>query len=702
MIKSFRQSKLQQFALLFIVFLLLYWLVEKPADYKYFVSAGSGAEVSNNWFWRLPGVIAWLPKWLADSINYVMFDWITIDVYNELLEEDEEISVVKEVTRSVSWTILFFIQTIREFLVGGIKTIVTFSSWEFINENPWAKLPGLPWTVVTGAAVLLGYNLGGRFLAFLVGISLTYISLFGQWEPAMKTVSLVLIAASISVILGLLLGIAAYRSKVFEAIITPILGVAQTMPQFSYLIPMFVLFGLGDHAGALATIVFATPPMVRLTLLGLKSVSPEVVEAGLMSGCTRSQLMFGVMLPTARQNILVGVNQVIMQCLAMVVIASLIGATGIGDDLLKALNGLKLGKAFELGVCIVLIAIVMDRLSLAWANKPIDYFADLSFSERHRNKFILLAILVTGLLLAFIGRYIFGDGINYFFIIDTNKGLSTEKYLDAGIDWIVTAWFKPLESFKAWVFVDVLEPVRGAFRGMPVIATFVLVMGVGYIIGGIRSALIVGGYLLFIALTAWWDRALTTAYFVAIALVVAGTLGAIIGIFAAQNERATKVTLIICDTLQTFPSFIYLIPAIMLFNVSNIAVLIAITPYAMIPAMRYTIEGLRNVSPALLDAGAMSGVNRMQRLISIELPLAFPHIVLGINQTVMFALAMVIIGAMIGSTADLGELILGSLSDADGIGNGLILGLCVAFMGLAIDHLLNTWARERKEALGLA
>lgn len=702
MIKSFTQSKLQQFALLFIVFLALCWLVEKPEGYRYFVTAAGGAEVSNNWLWRLPALLAWLPNWLAESIRYVMFDWITIDVYNELLEEDEEISVVKEFTRSVSWTVLFFIQTIREFLVGGVKTIVTFTSWSFVGENPWAKLPGLPWTVVTGAAVLLGYNLGGRALAILVGASLTYIALIGQWEPAMKTVSLVLIAAFISVVFGLFLGITAFRNKVFEAFITPILGVMQTMPQFSYLIPMFVLFGLGDHAGALATIVFATPPMVRLTLLGLKGVPPEVVEAGLMSGCTRRQLMFRVMLPSARKNILIGVNQVIMGCLAMVVIASLIGATGIGDDLLKALNGLKLGKAFELGVCIVLIAIVMDKLSLAWANKPIDYFPDLSFSERHRNKFILLAIFIAGVFLAFIGRYIFGDGINYFFIIDANKGLSTEKYLDAGINWIVTAWFEPLEVFKTWVFVDVLEPIRDAFRGMPVIATFVLVMGIGYIIGGIRSALIVGGYLLFIALTAWWDRALTTAYFVAVALVVAGTLGALIGIFAAQTERATKVTLIVCDTLQTFPSFIYLIPAIMLFQVSNIAVLIAITPYAMIPAMRYTIEGLRSVPPALMDAGSMSGVNRMQRLLSIELPLAFPHIVLGINQTVMFALLMVIIGAMIGSTADLGELILGSLSDSKGIGNGIILGLCVAFIGLAIDHLLNTWAKDRKDALGLA
>lgn len=690
MMTSFKQNKLLQLGALLVVFLLLYNLV-KPSD-----------DPILNLFWRLPALIAWLPQWLTDSIKYVMFDWITIDVYSPLLEENEEISVIKEITRSFSWFILFFIQTIREFLVGGIKTIVTFTSWDYISANPWAKLPGLPWTVVLGGAMLLGYNLGGKKLAALVAVSLSYISIFGQWEPAMKTISLILVAALISVLIGLLLGILAYRSKLFEAIMTPILGIAQTMPAFSYLIPMIVLFGLGDHAGALATVIYATPPMIRLTLLGLKAVPPEVVEAGLMSGCTRFQLMYGVMLPTARKNILMGVNQVIMQCLAMVVIASLIGAQGLGDDLLKALNSLRIGKALELGICIVLIAIVLDKLSLAWANKQTDYFSDLSFTERHRNKFILLAILIGGIVLAMIGKLIFGDGINYFFIIDTNKGYTTGPFWQAGVDWMVTNWYSSLEAFKEWFWLDVLSPMKNSFLGMPVIATFTLVAGIGYIIGGIRSALIVSLYLLFIALTAWWDRALITAYLTTFAVIVAVVLGGLIGILCAQNARATKIVLIVCDTLQTFPSFIYLIPAIMLFNVSNTAVLIAITPYAMIPAMRYTVEGLRNVSPALQDAGSMSGVNRMQRLFSIELPLAFPHIVLGINQTVMFALAMVIIGALIGSTADIGELIVGSLSDKDGIGNGLILGLCVAFTGLIVDHLLNTWARARKEALGLA
>ena len=172
----------------------------------------------------------------------------------------------------------------------------------------------------------------------------------------------------------------------------PLLNIAQTMPHFSYLVPVTVFFGLGDHAGAIATIIFATPPMIRLTLLGLKRVPVEVVEAGMMSGSNNRQILLNVLVPTARRDILIGVNQVIMQCLAMAVIASFIGAKGLGFNLLLALNGLRIGLALELGIhrppCIVLIALVLDKLSLAWANKQTDYFADVSFVERH--KYVLI------------------------------------------------------------------------------------------------------------------------------------------------------------------------------------------------------------------------------------------------------------------------------------------------------------------------
>jgi len=242
--------------------------------------------------------------------------------------------------------------------------------------------------------------------------------------------------------------------------------------------------------------------------------------------------------------------------------------------------------------------------------------------------------------------------------------------------------------------------MKNAYLSMPVSATFVLVMGIGYIVGGIRSALVVGGLLLFIASTEWWDRALITAYMATFGVVVSVVIGTVVGSLCAQNSFTTRAILLVCDTFQTFPSFIYLIPVIMLFGVTDTSVLIAVIIYATIPATRYTVEGLSNVPQALQDAGSMSGVNRMQRWIQIELPLAFPHIMLGINQTVVFALFMVIIGAMIG-TDDLGQLILKSLSDKHGIGNGLMLGLCVAFIGLAVDQILRTWANNKKRAMGL-
>ena len=234
-----------------------------------------------------------------------------------------------------------------------------------------------------------------------------YISVFGQWKPSMQTLSFVMVAAPISFLLGLVFGILAYRNKRVEAILNPVLNVMQTMPHYAYLVPITVLFGIGDHAGAVATIIFATPPMVRLTLLGLRKVSPEVIEAGKMSGCNDFQLLFKVLIPTARRDILIGVNQVIMQCLAMAVIASFIGARGLGWNLLLALNQLRIGLALEAGVCISLIAVLLDKMSLAWANKQTDYFANLTFVKRHKYGLLFVGAVLVGIILAYVGSLFF-------------------------------------------------------------------------------------------------------------------------------------------------------------------------------------------------------------------------------------------------------------------------------------------------------
>ena len=711
-----KHSTLFQWTLLFVAFFGLIFAIDIPEGYKFIRAQAEfsviegqseysflGTTVRYSFFeflWRLPPWLAWLPIWVNDSIYFLLNDWMPMEFWDEDIQEYKTRPLVLQVTRVISASLLFLIEFIREILIGGVKTVVTFTSWEWIDANPWAELPGIPWTIVTAGAVLLGYKLNGKGLAIFAGLTMVYISTFGQWKPAMETLSFVLVAAPISFILGLSLGIWAYRSKRVENALNPILQVMQTTPQYAYLVPVMVLFGIGDHAGALATIIFATPPMVRLTLLGLRGISPEVIEAGKMSGCSDFQLMFRVLIPTAKRDILIGVNQVIMQCLAMAVIASFIGAKGLGWNLLLALNQLRIGLALEAGICISLIAVLLDKMSLAWANKQTDYFANLNFFERNKISLIFCASIFLGLILAYFGSVYFKEGYNYLFEVPHNKGISTEEFWDKGVDWIWETFFYPLKVFNTWLIVDVLQPMRAAFLRMPIVATFVLVMGTGYIIGGLRSALVVGSFTLFIALTEWWDRALVTAYMATVGVIVSSIIGITLGTICAQNNSASKFILAVCDIFQTFPSFVYLIPVMMLFGVTDTAVLIAVIVYATIPATRYTVEGLRSVPPALHDAGAMSGVNNIQRLVKIDFPLAFPHIMLGINQTVVFALFMVIIGAFIG-TEDLGQYILKALSDKQGGGKGLILGLCVAFIGLAVDHLIRTYAEKRKKALGL-
>ena len=684
MLSKFKNSRSQQFLLLFFIFLISYFLVP---------------ESEGNYLWRLPSLFKDFPLWINNLIYSALYDWFPLKVWDPVFEMYEKKAAIREFTRAISSGVLFLITFIREIFLGGAQTIGTFVSSSWLNSNKWFIWPALPWTAVVAGGMLLGYHLQGVRLALLAGIGACYLSLFGQWEPSMQTLSFVLITAPICFIFGLSLGVWGYLNKKVESALQPILNVAQTMPHFSFLVPVMILFGIGDHAGAIATIIFATPPMVRLTILGLKKISPEVVESGLMSGCNKFQLLFKVLIPTARTDILIGVNQVIMQCLAMTVIASFIGAKGLGFNLKLALNSLKIGKAAEIGICIVIIAIVLDKFSLAWANKQKNYFANLNFYQKNKNLIIFFILLIVCSIFAYIGGLYFNN-INYLYLVPYEKGFSISPLLDAGVDWIWETFFYYLNSFNIFLITNILVPMKMAYLGMPVVSTFILVMGAGYIVGGIRSSLVVGSLFLFIALSEYWDRALITMYMATFAVIVATFIGLVVGLSCAQNSKSTAFMLFICDFFQTFPSFVYLIPVILLFGITDTSVLLAAIVYATIPATRYTIEGLKSVPLSLHEAGSMSGVSRMQRLIAIEIPLAFPHIMLGINQTLIFSLFMIVLGALIG-TEDLGQIIMGALSRKDGAGVALTLGIFVSFICLAVDHLIRTWSDRQKKLLGI-
>ena len=620
-----------------------------------------------------------LPAWAVTvPKSYVVpfIDWINavVDVLRKY--EIFGLFTFKDVTRAVADLIQWPLDFVEGLLISGFDGL---------------GLPSLPWVMLVGLAAVWGWYLKGPKLAALAGGCVFYMALFGKWKLSMITLSAVLVAAPIAGLIGLGLGIASIKSRWFEKALWPLLNVMQSLPHFSYLIPVAVFIGVGHKAGTIATILFAVPPMARLTILGLRTIPPEIVEAGVMAGCTPRQLLWKVKLPAARPSLMVGVNQVIMQCLAMVVIASFVGAKGLGHDLLFRLQSLRIGQALEIGIAIVLMAIALDRLSQAWAEKQPEHMDEGSFFQVHPFASATIAVIVGSLIAAFVTPLAM--------VLPKELTITTAPFWDGVVDYVTLHFFDTLKIFRDGLLIHVLIPLRKAFQYVPWVAVAVLVGSLGWRLGGLRLALIVCGFVLFIAFSGFWPRALITAYMVSFAVLVCLLIGFPLGVWAASTDRRAAAMQVMCDTFQTFPSFIYLLPVIMLFQVGDVAAITAIVIYAMIPVVRYTMFGLRGVPPQLIEAAITSGCTPRQILWKVRMPLAFPEIMLGLNQTIMFALFMVIIAAFIG-TKDLGQEIFRALTFNDA-GKGLVVGLCVAFMGLAADQLITAWAQKRKEQLGL-
>mgnify|MGYP000122451737 CR=1 FL=1 len=554
----------------------------------------------------------------------------------------------------------------------------------------WPRLGPIPWVVIAATAGIIGHALGGWRLAAFGAGTFVWIAVMGQWQWAMETLSVIVVAAPLSILLGLALGTLAWRFRIAERILNPLLNIAQSLPHFAYMIPVVVFIGVGPKAGAIVTIIFSVPPMIRLTLLGLRAVPPEIIESGKMSGATRWQLMTRVRLPAARTELLIGVNQVVMQSLAMVVLASFIGMPGLGQKLLQLLQALKIGLSVEIGLTIVLLAILLDRMSKAWAHRqPVHHAADATWAQRNRHLLVWIGLTALGFALSALHPY--------FTEVERKQALSLAGPVDAGVDALLVI-VAPVADWLRWFLITwVLIPLRDAFLWLPVTAVLTLVAAIGWRVGGRHSALVCLGFALPIALSGWWDRAMITVYMVTVSVVLAMLIGLPLGLFAAARPKRAARMLLVCDTLQTFPSFIYLIPVIMLFGVNDVAVIAAVVVFATVPILRYTIEGLRGVPPELVEAAHMSGASRGQMLWHVKLPLAVPTLLVGANQSIMFSLFMVIIAAFIG-TQDLGQEMQRALSSSD-VGKGLTLGFAVAFIGLLADHLLLTWSRSRQSAL---
>ncbi len=555
------------------------------------------------------------------------------------------------------------------------------------------KLDALPWVVIVAGAGILGHWIGGWKLALFSAGCIGYLAVMGLWRDSMKTFSIVAVSVPFAVVLGLGLGIWATRSKRAAAVISPMFDIMQATPHMAYLVPVVVLFGAGQVPAMIATVIFAMPPMARCTILGIQTVSSDVEESGRMSGCTPRQLLWKVTLPSSQRVLMLGVNQVVMQTLAMVVIASMVGAQGLGHKLLFSLQQLRLGAAVEQGLAIVLMAVVLDRLTQAYANRAPGELASRETGWKAR-KHLWLFLAVT------VGAYILAQIVPM-----------VEKYpraltftLGRDIDFALRAFSKHAYDYispvRDFITVYMLIPFRDFFLWLPW-STVIGVVGLtAYWLGGIRTTLLTTSLIsVVILITGNWEQGMLTLYLVTSAVILCILIGVPIGIWASRSERAARPIMATCDTLQTFPSFIYLIPVIMLLKVGDLSNVIAILAYATVPAVRYTYLGIKRIPEVTIEASIANGTTPFQRLWKVELPIALPEIMLGINQTIMMALAMTAITALIGSS-DLGQEIYRALPTADS-GRGIMAGLGIAVIGIVADRLIQAWAAERKKQLGI-
>ena len=647
---------------------------------------------------------------------------------------------------------------LSDWLNAVMDWIVDYFGWFFLGIS-WALewpikavrfiLNMLPWSVTTFLFCSVAWAASGWKLAAFTLFSMLYMLVIGYWSESMNTLSLVAISVPLAILVGFAFGVWGFFSDRAARVIMPMLDVLQTVPSFAYLLPILMLFGFGTVVGLIASVLYSFPPMVRNTIVGLRGVSPEVIESGLMSGATPRQLFWQVRVPSSLKQILLGVNQATMASLSMVIIASIIGGTSdIGWEVLSQIRKAQFGESLLAGMVIALMAMVIDRITAGFAVRSGEYDPEKkTFAQKHR--YWITAAL----------------GAVTFFVLAQIAGILKEwpqaweispaKAMNDGLTYLVVNFRDEIEAVKKFAFFFVMLPAKiglqgavspftwgfeltlvhkvvyavgivalavwAAFRGRTQVAILILILAIllyfgltgipwpalllicavaGWKVGGRILGLGTALGLGFIVITGIWPEAMLSIYLCGIAVLISFVLGTAIGIWAAHNDMVSAIIRPFNDTLQTMPLFVLLIPFVMVLKIGEFTALLAIIAYAIVPAIRYSEHGLRSLPAPVIEAATMIGSTRRQMLWQVKIPLALPVMMLGLNQTIMYGIAMLVIAALVG-TNGLEQIVYIGLSDGN-FGVGIIAGIGMAIIAIITDRMTNAWSRRRQEELGLS
>jgi glycine betaine/proline transport system permease protein len=568
----------------------------------------------------------------------------------------------------------------RDNPVYFILFVVPRSVVDVLLESLTGALHAIGWPALIAVAGLLGYVADGLRRAVLTALGFAALGFLGLWTSSVDTLGAIIAAVSLSILFGVPLGILVAQNARARRILTPILDVMQIMPTFAYLGPFVLLYGIGPAAAAIVTLIYAMPAAIRITALGIRGVPVNTVEAGRSLGATGRQLLTSVKLPMARKELALALNQVLMLSLSMIVITALINAPGLGQDTLTALIRNDAGAMFDAGVAIVILAIALDRLTEGFSFR-LDPHRRATTGITSADRRWLRVGLVACAGLALIGLVIpfaqdFPDAIT----------ISFREPVNAFVDWLRTdvAWLT--SGLKDIITYGLLNPIQEVLTQAPFWLVIGVVVALTVLISGMRAAMVAGFALVAIFAMGLWQHSMETLMQVLVATGITFAIGLALGIASARSDRVAGILRPILDTAQTIPAFVYLLPALILFEATRMTAIFAAVIFALPPVIRLVDIGIRSVPPTIIESATSSGADSRQMLTAVQLPIARPAIILAANQAVIIVLSMIVVGGLVGGGA-LGYDVVAGFSQGSKFGLGLAAGFALVLLGVMLDRM---------------
>jgi glycine betaine/proline transport system permease protein len=555
----------------------------------------------------------------------------------------------------------------------------------------------LRWLTWVGTAVtgtLLALRFGGLRAAAWVVAAFATFAVTGLWAESMQTLALVLAAVGLSLLVGIPLGVVAGLSNRFRRAITPVLDAMQIVPAFGYLIPVAVLFSVGPGAAVVSTMIYAIPPAIRITALGIRGVPGNTVEAATSMGATRGQVLSKVQLPLSRKTILLGVNQTIMFALSMVVIAGLIGGGGLGD---VVTSGLYANPALAIlgGVAIVVMAMGLDRSTEAVAARTDPAYRHLT--DRRRLALRLASVATAAAIgVTVLLAKAYGAAAIYPSTATAQEWLV--GHVQSVLDYVqdpTTFVFSITQPLGDFIVVHLLQPLLQFLAEAPWYTTLAGVTAIALVISGLRAAVTTFAMFAAIGAMGMWEPAMETFSQVLVATGLTVVIGIALGVAAAESAMVSRIMRPINDMFQTLPQLVYIIPFVYLTPISYVPGILASVLFAFPAVVRLVERGIRDVAPDAVEAARAYGASRSQLLLKVKIPLATDAVMLAVNQGIIMVLGVVVIAGLVGS-GGLGFLVAQGLQRGQ-FGLGLLASLSILALGIALDRVTQASRRGRKE-----